>query len=282
MSRRGHAWLQHLIAGVALMLTALACPAADLQWPGRPFQIVASEKPLPDLLRELAASQGATAVVDPKISGTISGKFSAAPLNILNSLCATYALSWYYDGTFLYIDPSADAKTEVISIGKDAGSAGWLMQTLIQLRIYDKRYPLLVSGREGTARVTGPRRYVDLVRQAARLVDQKSALDDVAEIRMFPLKYAWANDFRIARSGSTVSIAGVASADEELVCSRRERAAQPVWTQRERVGGCDRSGQVAARQQQLRRWRGSPAQALVWRHRQRAQGRPCEHDCGRR
>ncbi len=211
MSRRTHTLLLRLFAGAALLFTALVCPAAELQWPGRPFQIVASEKPLPDLLRELAASQGATAVVDPKISGTISGKFSAAPLSILNSLCATYALSWYYDGAFLYIDPSTDAKTEVISIGKDAGSAGWLMQTLIQLRIYDKRYPLLVSGREGTARVTGPRRYVDLVRQAARLVDQKSALDDVAEIRMFPLKYAWANDSKITRSGSTVSIAGVAS-----------------------------------------------------------------------
>jgi len=211
MSRSALMPLRRLFTLAALLLAAVACPAADLQWPGRPFQIVASEKPLADVLRELAASQGTTAVVDPKISGTISGKFSAAPLSILNSLCATYALSWYYDGAFLYIDPSTDAKTEVLSIGKEAGSAGWLMQTLMQLRIYDKRYPLLVSGREGTARVTGPRRYVDLVRQAARLVDQKSALDDAAEIRMFPLKYAWANDFKITRSGSTVSIAGVAS-----------------------------------------------------------------------
>jgi len=203
--------MRALIMLVLLLLFANTAPAADLQWRGRAFQIVASEKPLPDLLRELAASQGATAVVDPKIQGTISGKFSAAPLAILDNLCATYALTWYYDGSLLYIDPSTETRSEVMSIGTGTGNADWLIQTLMQLRIYDKRFPLLVSGREGTARVTGPRRYVELVRQAVQLVDRKNAQNEVAEIRMFPLKYAWAADFKITRSGKEVAIPGVAN-----------------------------------------------------------------------
>jgi len=203
--------MRALIMLALLLLFAHTAMAADLQWRGRAFQIVASEKPLPDLLRELAASQGTTAVVDPKIQGVISGKFSAAPLAILDNLCATYALTWYYDGSLLYIDPSTETRSEVMSIGTGTGTADWLIQTLMQLRIYDKRFPLLVSGREGTARVTGPRRYVELVRQAVRLVGRQNAQNEVAEIRMFPLKYAWAADFKITRSGKEVAIPGVAN-----------------------------------------------------------------------
>ena len=196
---------------LALLCVGATASAAELPWAGRPYQIVANEKPLPDLLRELSASQGTTAVVDPKVAGTISGRFGGSPLKTLNSLCATYGLSWYFDGAFLYVDPSADAKSEVLSIGNTAGNSGWLMQSLTQLRIYDPRYPLLVSGRDGTARVTGPRRYVEMVRQVARLLDSHSALNDGAEIRLFPLKYAWAGDFQITRSGKPVAIPGVAN-----------------------------------------------------------------------
>ena len=200
-----------MLVAVALLCAGAAACAANLPWTGKPFQIVASEKPLADLLRELAASQGTTAVIDGKVSGTISGRFAGSPKKTLDSLCATYGLSWYYDGSFLYIDPSADARSEVLSIGNSPGNAGWLVQSLTQLRIYDPRYPLLVSGRDGTARVTGPKRYVEMVRQVARLLDSKSALNDGAEIRIFPLKYAWAGDFRITRSGKEVAVPGVAA-----------------------------------------------------------------------
>ena len=203
-------WRTLLVAG-ALLCAGAAALAAELPWTGKPYQIVANEKPLPDLLRELSASQGTTAVIDPKIAGSISGRFSGSPLKTLNSLCATYGLSWYYDGAFLYVDPSADARSEVLSIGSQAGNAGWLVQSLTQLRIYDPRYPLLVSGRDGTARVTGPKRYVEMVRQVARLLDSKSALNDGAEIRLFPLKYAWAGDFKITRSGKEVAVPGIAA-----------------------------------------------------------------------
>jgi type III secretion protein C len=215
------------LAMLILLLLAHAGMAAELPWRGRSFQIVASEKPLPDLLRELAASQGTTAMVDPRISGTVSGKFSItnAPVAILDNLCATYALTWYYDGAMLYIDPSSEMRSEVMAIGTRPGNADWLIQTLVQLRIYDKRFPLLISAREGTARVTGPRRYVEMVRQAARLGDQKTAQTDTAEIRMFPLKYAWANDFKITRSGKEVSIPGVANVLRSLYGRDRNRSA---------------------------------------------------------
>ena len=192
-----------------VLLAAQSGMAADLRWQNKPFQIVANEKPLNDFLRELASSQGITAVIDPKVNGVISGKFDGPAKNILDSVCSVNGLTWYYDGAFLFVDLAADAKSEVLPIA--AENAGRIAETLVRLHISDERYPLSISERDASVYVTGPRRYVEMVRQAVKLADQKSAMAEGAEIRLFPLKYAWASDFRINRSGKETVIPGVAN-----------------------------------------------------------------------
>jgi type III secretion protein C len=199
-----------VLLGLAMLLAAQHGLAAELPWRGKPFQIVANEKPLPDFLRELAASQGTTAVIDGKVTGVISGKFTgSSALTILNNLCITNGLTWYYDGAFLYVDLASDARSEVLAIA--SANAARISDTLARLKIVDGRFPLTVSERDGSVHVSGPKRYVEMVRQAVRLVDQRTALTDGAEIRLFPLKYAWAADFKINRSGKETVVPGVAN-----------------------------------------------------------------------
>lgn len=198
----------------ALLAAMPAATAAELPWRGRPFQIVANEKPLADFLRELAASQGTTAVVDAKVSGVISGRFNAAALEILDSLCATHGLAWYYDGAFLFVDAAADSRSEVLSIAH--ANARRVAETLTRLRITDPRYPLSISEKDGSVQVSGPRRYVEMVRQTVKLVDQRAARADASEIRVFPLKYAWSSDLRIMRSGKETVVPGVATVLRKL------------------------------------------------------------------
>ncbi|MBT2324093.1 type III secretion system outer membrane ring subunit SctC [Variovorax paradoxus] len=216
-----------LLLGGAMLLLAAAqqhSAAAELRWgSNRPFQIVANEKPLPDFLRELASSQGVTAVIDPKVGGVISGKFSGPAQNILNSVCSVNGLTWYFDGAFLFVDPAADAKSEVLQIASE--NAGRIAETLVRLRISDERYPLRISESDASVYVTGPRRYVEMVRQAVRLADQKTALADGAEIRLFPLRYAWASDFKINRSGKETVIPGVANVLRSLYGRSTNQAA---------------------------------------------------------
>ena len=204
--------------GITLLL-ALACAcagaqAADLPARGKAFRIDAADKALPDLLREIAAAQGITAVVDPKVSGTVSGRFalSGNPGSVqmlLNSLCSANGLTWYYDGAFLFVDPASEARSEVLPIAP--GNAARISDTLARLRIADPRYTLSVSERDGHVHVSGPKRYVEMVKQTVRLIDQRSARVDAAEVRMFPLRYAWAADFKLARNGKDVAIPGVAT-----------------------------------------------------------------------
>ena len=206
---RQRAFLLFGCAAVMLLAAHQQSQAAELRWNNRPFQIVANEKPLPDFLRELAASQNATAVIDPKVAGVISGKFAGPALGILNSVCSVNGLTWYFDGAFLFVDLAADAKSDVLPIA--AENAGRIAETLVRLHISDERYPLSISERDSSVYVTGPRRYVEMVRQAVKLADQRTAMAEGAEIRLFPLKYAWASDFKINRSGKETVIPGVAN-----------------------------------------------------------------------
>ncbi|WP_353805314.1 hypothetical protein, partial [Acinetobacter baumannii] len=96
------------------MAPAQHARAADLRWRNKPFTIVANGKKIGDFIRELASSQGVTAVVDPKVDGVISGRFSGTPQQTLDTICSTYGLTWYYDGSFLYVDPADQSQTQMI------------------------------------------------------------------------------------------------------------------------------------------------------------------------
>jgi type III secretion protein C len=219
--------MKRLSTSIALAALCIATAhAADLRWSAaKPVRIVASEKKLADFLRELSASQGTTAVIDPKIDGVISGTFGStgggragSARAVLDAVCSNYGLTWYYDGSLLFIEQAADARNEVLPIL--GSNAPRIVETLNRLQVWDKRYPLVVSQGENSVFVSGPKRYVEMVRQIVKSIDYRASQVDHAEVRLFPLRYAWANDLRLTRDGAPMVVPGVVSTLRSLYGSR--------------------------------------------------------------
>ena len=205
-------WLVVLALGSWLLQAHTLAHCAEMIWKARHLELVANEKPLSDFLRELVASQGLTAVVDTKISGVISGKFVLGGMGaktILDNICTTYGLTWYYDGAFFYIDPANEALSEVLALPR--GGARNVVQMLSRMKIMDSRFQVVASELDDGLLVTGPKRYVDIVRQALRLVNQRTHSVDQTEVRLFPLKSSWAGDVRVNRGGKDTNVPGVVS-----------------------------------------------------------------------
>ena len=220
--------MKRLSTSIALAALCVATAhSADLRWSAaKPMRIVASEKKLADFLRELSASQGTTAVIDPKIDGVISGTFGSTAAGgragnaraVLDAVCSNYGLTWYYDGSLLFIEQAADARNEVLPIL--GSNAPRIVETLNRLQVWDKRYPLVVSQGENSVFVSGPKRYVEMVRQIVKSIDYRASQVDHAEVRLFPLRYAWANDLRLTRDGAPMVVPGVVSTLRSLYGSR--------------------------------------------------------------
>jgi type III secretion protein C len=215
---------------LAATLLAQTAAAGEIHWRTANFTYMAQDKPLKDLIRDFAASQGLSVVIAPEVSGIVNGKFNVTPHEMLDTLSISFALTWYYDGSVLYVTPEGDLSSEVVQLG--GVGAGQLQQALIRLGVADERYPLSYDPAHDTARVAGPKRYVQMVKEALEAMKQSGIGSpappaDVTptQIRVFPLRYAWAADFTYSADEKDHTLPGVVSVLRDLYRTTRAPAA---------------------------------------------------------
>lgn len=239
-SRRLLCWC----ALIAVVWLPLVAAAAEIPWRTEKFSYVAQDKSLRDFINDFAASQGLSVVISPDVSGTVNGKFDMPPQEMLKTLTMSFGLTWYYDGSVLYVSPEGDLSSEVVQLG--SVSAEQFQHALVRLGVFDRRFPISYDRPHGTARVSGPKRYVQLVRETVGALNQGSGAGapvishSRTQIRVFPLRYAWAADFTYTVDGEDHTLPGVVSVLRDLYPSTRTMfrpAPAPRNTKRERLRG---------------------------------------------
>lgn len=211
---RAHRFLCRSALACFLAAHALAAHAGEVRWKEEKFSYTAKGKDLKEFLREFGASQGLMVVVDKGVDGTVNGKFNLLPASLMDLIAASFGFVWYAEGNVLYVSPANDVKSEVVRL--ENSTVAQLRQALQKLDIADRRFPIVYDARQNTALVSGPSRYVDLVAQTARNVDDNENIGSSATVRVFPLRYAWAGDLTYTQGGREQVIPGVASVLSEL------------------------------------------------------------------
>ncbi|WP_423198828.1 MULTISPECIES: type III secretion system outer membrane ring subunit SctC [unclassified Cupriavidus] len=219
--RRARRPLRAAAVGVVIGLQALtatfapAAFAAPIPWRSKSISYVADRKDIQEVLRDISASAGVAVQISPKVKGTVSGRFDTRPQLMLERMAATFGFIWYYDGAVLRIY-SADEVAST-TIGLSAASTAALRRSLARLQIEDPRFPIRFDDEARTAVVSGPPRYVELVNDVARLVDQNHVDQQHGQaVRVFPLRYAWASDHTVTVDGQSITIRGVANMLRDL------------------------------------------------------------------
>lgn len=215
-STRRTVWLLALCAA-AWITGAAAAPAASvdaLERPRVPWQhqrmtLKAENKELADLLRQIASSNGLAIQVDERVKGTVAATFKSAPQEILEQLGRTYGFFWFYDGNTLIVTPVSDVKTEVAQLPPDAMLT--LTATLRRLGVYDGRFPIRVDEANRLVFISGPTRYVEMLSNILRALQESAEKRAPTEVLVYPLKYAWADDRNVATANGNLMIPGVVS-----------------------------------------------------------------------
>lgn len=187
--------------------------AADIRWRAEEYKYTTVEpKDLRGFLREFAAQQGMAVSIDPEVKGELSGRYKLPPRELMEQIARTYGLVYYFDGSVLHIAPSTAVESDVIRLSEKTPAEFAL--TLERLGIADARYPLTVDPQGGIVKVSGPRRLVELVRQAASSADTRapgSAAAPVTATKVYPLQFAFAEDYLVRSGGKDYRVQGLAS-----------------------------------------------------------------------
>ena len=89
----------------ASFASAAQKPAAKrLPWKNPEYTIVARQLPIRSALESFSVAQGIPILLSDRVNGVLSGDFKrVSPADFLDRISAVHNLTWYYDGTALYI-----------------------------------------------------------------------------------------------------------------------------------------------------------------------------------
>ncbi len=197
-----------VVLGLFLALLPDAAAAAKAGRFHQPFSRYANQEPLQAVLLDFAQTQGYSAVVIPGVDGVISGRFdSVPPEQFLNGVRAAFGVSWYTLGRTVYFYPEAQSTRMFIS--PKATQPQELFATLHSSGVLSPELSAHLAPGGKMIIVYGPPNYLSEVRDAVAAFEE--TLTSNIDMRVFPLRYAWADDITITSMDNTIIVPGVAS-----------------------------------------------------------------------
>ncbi len=142
-----------------LPLLAAPLPVSDEP---QPYTIINQD--VRSVLADFSESLNIPISISDGVEGAVrqvSGSFT--PEDFMHHLALNNEFSWYYDGRTLHVTPLVEEKTILLQMGDVSVEA--FNRTLEELQIADARYPVIMAGEQGLARVSGPPRYIELLQE---------------------------------------------------------------------------------------------------------------------
>jgi type III secretion protein C len=212
-------FLRRVLAAVLLGLAAAAALAGPMPNGLRKVQITAREQPVAAFLLDLFASVGVPAAIAPGVTGQVNGSFVGPADKVLADLTRVYNLVSYYDGSVMHVSPAAEVVRRTFTMAPQASDR--LLREVAELNLPDPGNTLRRSS-DGNLIAVGTPRFVEQVDELVRVVTATApgapaSRGEVAEFRVFYLRYAWAQDTTINVGGRQVVLPGVASILRSLV-----------------------------------------------------------------
>ncbi|WP_225768951.1 secretin N-terminal domain-containing protein [Inquilinus sp. Marseille-Q2685] len=142
-----------------------------LPWPDKPYPYVVLDQDVRDVLAAFGSNLDVPVKVSDTVSGRVRGRLpELTPQKLLDHPAASFGLQWYYDGQVLYVTTVEEAVSEMLPLGTIRFEE--LQASLASLRLDDPRFPPRPLASANVALVSGPPRYVALVKETMQALQQ--------------------------------------------------------------------------------------------------------------
>ena len=192
-----------------LLATEGLCASSCGAFPFRAaFSHYADNENICTVLSAFARAEGYGSVCSPALKGQMSGRFEQVdPRTFLNGMRSAFGVRWYTQGrTVTFWNDSEKAEA---FLAPSTVSAAALRDMLRSAGMISPQLPVKLLHAQNLLSVSGPPIYLDQLRGAMKAFEDAQGSRSV--MRVFPLKYAWAEDMKVNSMDSTVTIPGVAS-----------------------------------------------------------------------
>lgn len=200
-------WLQAALLAAALCWAPSVHAAPPVHWKDTGFSINANGMTLREVLEEFGRAYGVRVSFSTKAEHYVKGRLKAdSGAEFLDRLTQPYKFRWFVYNDTLYIVPRDESASMRLDIGEDGVQDA--KAALIGLGLFDSRFGWGELPDEGTVIVSGPRAYVNLVRDVL-MPEEGKMVKKGRQIMVFRLKYASATDRVITSRGQSETIPGV-------------------------------------------------------------------------
>ena len=193
------------------LLVAAAGLAAGGAWASAfsgTFSYYADGTDVKTVMANFARAQGLEAGFDGDVSGPVRGRFNKISARaFLETMGEAYDFGWYVLGGTLHFYPRGAFAKEFLTV--PAGSGPRVIASLKRSGFVAAELPVATNAEGNMLTISGPAAYVDQVKAAASAY--LAAQAERIEMRVFPLKHAWAADIDLTSSDQTVTVPGIAS-----------------------------------------------------------------------
>jgi type III secretion protein C len=226
-TRASRAVKRHIAGPLGVVWAVFLVPVADAAtpvWHGAPIHYAVNGAPLPDVLRDVLAVEGMTADIGRDVKGTVNGRFDDTPGNLFIQLVEAYGLVWYFDGKAMHVATASDVRSRIIPFAPMTREA--VAALLRNLDLDDARLPIKYSAT--TIRIAGPSKFTDAVADAIDKAQRQATVEpsfDETVIRVFPLRYAQAQDVHYTIGSQDQVVPGVASLLRRLMADTWQASA---------------------------------------------------------
>ncbi|MFJ3044662.1 type III secretion system outer membrane ring subunit SctC [Herbaspirillum chlorophenolicum] len=200
-------WGIGMLLAVLLLWGTTLYAAVPAAWKDGGFSINANGLTVRGVLDEFSRTYGVRLQMSADGGQIIKGRVKADNgVEFLNRLTGSYKMRWFVYNDTLYVVPSTDNTSSRMQVGDDAVMDA--KAALVGLGLFDERFGWGELPDEGVVIVSGPRAYVDLVREVLMPTGKKEKLRG-RQVMLFRLTYATANDRVINSRGKAETIPGI-------------------------------------------------------------------------
>lgn len=195
------------------LLATKTMAAVPEEWKNTPYAHEANNRALGDFLQDFAHTAGLQLQIDGVLQGVVNGKLRADTLTgLMERLALEHRFQWFVHNNTLYISSLAQQTSARLEVADD--TVADLKLALTQIGLLDARFGWGELPDIGVVLVSGPKRYIEQIRQFSRKRAEPANKQDVLN---FTLQFANAADRQIDYRGEKLSVPGVASLLRGLV-----------------------------------------------------------------